>query len=254
MAIPNTPIVNAGTKYVVGLPLAKSGATTITIGAGAARDDANINDIILNATITVNGAVRGANGLDAGALANNTGYAVYLIGDSTGYRPTAGLLSLSMVSTGVALPFGYDSARRIGWVRTDGTPNILQFWQSGLNESRTYYYDVFLPVLTAGVAVAFANVALTNTVPAIASSTVICEVAFTAAAAVDIAQFLPFSSPAGGGANGVIRFGTGAAAAQNGMVAIPYTLNAGAPTILYKVTQGTDALTLNVSGFNDYLS
>ena len=121
--MPNTPIVNAGLKYANGLQLAWASDETITIAAGAARDSSNTNDIVLDASVTVSNIVSGANGLDTGSVAANTMYAVYLIGDSTGYESTAGLLSTDASSPN--LPGGYDMYRRIGWVLTDATSDNL---------------------------------------------------------------------------------------------------------------------------------
>jgi hypothetical protein len=75
---------------------------------------------LLNVTIDAAGV--GANGLDTGALANDTLYFVYLI-----YRPStatfAGLLSTS--ETAPTLPSGYTKKRLLGAVRTDGAAIFL---------------------------------------------------------------------------------------------------------------------------------
>lgn len=82
--------------------------------------------------LSINSATAGANGLDTGALAASTWYAVWVI-----YNPTtpavAGLLSLS--ATAPTLPAGYTHKARVGWARTDGTVNKypLSFKQYGKN-------------------------------------------------------------------------------------------------------------------------
>lgn len=68
-----------------------------------------------NASTTINAAVTGINGLDTGALANNTWYYVYLI--HTG-AVSAGLLSTS--ATAPTMPAGYTFKYRIGAFRTGG--------------------------------------------------------------------------------------------------------------------------------------
>jgi hypothetical protein len=72
--------------------------------------------------VTIDAAGTGANGLDSGALANDTLYYVFLI-----YRPTvatfAGLLSTS--ETAPALPSGYTRKRLLGAVRTDSSANFV---------------------------------------------------------------------------------------------------------------------------------
>lgn len=247
MTTPNSPIVNAGLLYVNGLGIAKTAAKVISLAAGAARDVTNTDDIILNALVSINGANVGANGVDVAPIVLSSFYAVYVIGDSTGYKPTAGLLSLN--ATTPSLPFDYDMYRRVGWVLTDGSANILQFWQYGTGQGRMYYYDVGISALSGGTSATYAPVSLVASVPPI-STEVLFLATFTANAATDIAHFLPFGSSA---TNGIVEFGCGAAAAQVGMVTVPSALNSGVPTIQYKLTSASDALTLLTAGFKDIL-
>lgn len=244
----NTPIVNAGLKYVNGLEIAKSAAKTLSMAAGAARDSGNTNDIVLSASVTINGAAVGANGVDIAALVASSMYAVYVIADSTKYQSTAGLLALASASA-PSLPAGYDMYRRVGWVLTDGSANILQFWQFGHGQDRTYYYDVGISELSGGSSATFAAVDLATSVPPIATN-VLLDVTYTPNGATDVAEFLPFGSSA---SNGMVRFGYGVAGAQVGMATVPCRLDSGVPKIQYKVTAG-DTLTLLVCGFQDLLS
>lgn len=263
MSIPQSPIVNAGLLYVNGLQLSAQiaiGAMTpkqITLKLGAARDSTNTNDLILGiqapngvpaiAPIVINGANVGANGVDLAVLADSSLYAVYIISDSTNYQPTAGLLSLSATSPN--LPEEYDMFRRIGWVLTDSSANILQFWQYGSDETRIYYYDVGISVLSAGAANTFTAVNLSTAVPPIATE-VLLNYTFTPTAAGDLAEFLPYSS---GATNGIVQISGGVAVAQTGMVWVPCQLTVGGvPEILYKVTN-TATLTLLVAGYKDFL-
>ena len=243
---PNSPIVNEGLLYVNGLSIAKAAAQKLTLNTGAARDGTNTDDMILSATATINGALVGANGVDVAVLANSSLYAVYVIGDSTDHKPTAGLLSLSLTPS---LPFGYDMFRRVGWSLTDGSADILQFWQYGDNESRMYYYDVGISVLSGGSSTTYAEVDLSAAVPAMPTE-VLFNVSYTANSATNKAQFLPFGSSA---TNGIVVFGYGVAAAQAGMATVPCQLDSdGEPEILYKVA-ASDSLTLLVAGYKDYL-
>lgn len=243
------PIVNAARKYVDGLELARVDDENITIAAGAARDSSNTNDITLAAAVTVNALVVGANGIDTGALANNTLYAVYVIGDSTKYQDAAGLLSAS-ASGPAAMPAGYDMYRRVGYVRTDGTADLLEFHQYGVDESRVMYYDAPISILAAGNAIADAEIDLSTFVPA-ARAVLMLDVDLTAANAVDLVELKPFGSAA---ANGLVRFGCGVAAQQVGSLSIPSALDAGVPKILYKVTDAGDAVTLLCAGYEDFLA
>jgi hypothetical protein len=239
------PIRNAGYKYVQGLELAWASASTITIADGAARDSTNVLDIQLDQAVTVNAAVNGANGLDAGALGNSLMYAVYLIGDSTKYRATAGLLSLAS-NAAPSLPFGYDAYRRVGYVVTSGAAAILDFHQYGLDEARTMYYDAPISVLAAGAAVAWAEIDLSNVVPA-QRARVMLDVDYTPALATNIAEMTAFGST-----SAMVRYGCGVAAQQRGDVVVPNALDAGVSKMLYQVVAG-DALTLLCAGYEDYL-
>lgn len=244
----NTPIVNAGIKYVNGLDIAKSAAKTLSVASGAARDSGNTNDIVLSSGVTINGAALGANGVDIAVLVASSMYAVYLIGDSTKYQSTAGLLSLASASA-PSLPAGYDMYRRIGWILTDGSANILQFWQYGKGQERMYYYDVGISELSGGSSATFAAIDLATSVPPIATE-VLFNYTFTPDGATEVAEFLPFGSSA---TNGMIQIGGGVAAAQVGMVTVPCRLDTGVPKIQYKVASG-DTLTLLTAGFVDLLS
>lgn len=248
MANPNSPIVNAGLLYVNGLGIAKTAAKVISMASGASRDSTNTNDIILNALVSINGANVGANGVDVAAIILSKFYAVYVIGDSTDYQPTAGLLSLN--ATTPSLPEGYDMYRRVGWVLTDGSANILQFWQYGSGQQRMYYYDVGISELSGGSQTgSFIGVSLAVSVPPLATE-VLFKYTFTPTGATDVAEFLPFGSTA---AAGFIEVGSGVAVAQVGMVTVPCALNAGVPTILYQVS-GTDTLSLLTAGYKDIIS
>jgi hypothetical protein len=79
-------------------------------------------------SLTLAGTSVGANGLDAGALAINTWYSLWVIWNGT---TTAGLMSLS--ATAPTLPSGYTHKARVGWIRTDASGNKypLSFVQFG---------------------------------------------------------------------------------------------------------------------------
>jgi len=247
MSNPNSPIVNAGLKYVNGLGISKTAAKIISMAAGAARDSTDTNDITLSALVSINGANVGANGVDVAAIVLSSFYAVYVIGDSTDYQPVAGLLSLS--ATTPNLPGGYDMFRRVGWVLTDGSANILQFWQYGNGEERTYYYDVGISELSGGSSTTFAAIDVATSVPPIATE-VLFDITFTPDGATEVAEFLPFGSSA---SNGIVRFGTGVAGAQVGSILVPCQLDSGVPKVLYKVASG-DTLTLLTTGYKDIIS
>ena len=77
-------------------------------------------------SLTLGTGTSGANGLDTGAIAASTWYAVWVIYNGT---TVAGMLSIS--STAPTMPSGYTYKGRIGWVRTDGSANLLRTIQYG---------------------------------------------------------------------------------------------------------------------------
>lgn len=244
---PNVPIVNAGLLYANGLELAFASDSTFTIAAGAARDSTDTNDITLSASVTVDATVNGANGLDQGALANSTQYAVFLIGDSTQYNATAGLISAS--ATAPVMPVGYDMVRRIGWIRTDGSADFLEFQQVGDGNTRKYFYDNAISVLAAGTSATFASASLAAAVPAIA--TLVYYVAtFDANVAGDQAGLRAYGSASTAGQAQLSSSVT--TAPQVAQLVCPCGLNAGAPTVQY-IVDASGSLDLAVAGFEDYL-
>lgn len=237
------PIVNAGLKYVNGLDMAWGSATTLTIGTGAARDSLNTNDIVLSTAVTINAANAGVvNGIASGALANSTMYAVYVIGDSTKYKTSGGLISTSF--TAPALPLGYDMYRLRGAVLTDGSANILLFWENGQGATRSYYYDVGISELSGGSSTSYAAVDLATSVPPIATNVMMVST-YTPNSATNVAHLLPFGSSA---TNGIVRVGGGVAAAQVSNISVPCRLDSAVPKIQYKVS-ASDTLTLLTAGY-----
>ena len=190
------PIVNAGSKYVFGLELARTDDENITIESGAARDATNVVDLAVSSQLTVDIATNGANGLDDGSAANNTFYAVWLIGDSARHEEVAGLLSTSFSDP--TLPDGYDVKRRIGAVLTDGTADLLEFHQYGSGNDRTMYYDVAIAELSNGQSATYAEVDLATSVPPVKCD-VLLLVDYTPNSATNKAHLLPFGSSATSG-------------------------------------------------------
>lgn len=187
MPTPNTPVVNAGYDNIQGLAISNNDTTPdeiVDLAAGQCRDSSDTNDIVLSAAVEIDATTNGANGLETGSLANSTLYAVYVIGDSTGYRDTAGFLSLNSNST-PTLPFGYDMYRRVGTVRTDGTADLLVFDQTGDGKERTMWYRASIATdVTAGASATFAAVDLSGSVPSTASE-LIAKCTFTPTGADD---------------------------------------------------------------------
>lgn len=97
-----------------------SHAVTIAAELLIVRDFAGSARLLAGVGATANLGLRGENGLDDGTVAANTWYSVWVIHNSSS-SVTSGLLSA--LAENPECPDGFDFKRRIGWVRTDGTPN-----------------------------------------------------------------------------------------------------------------------------------
>lgn len=116
-------------SYLAGLGLANNTTTPNTkldVAAGVCADSTNAQMLSVTAS-TIDCGTAGANGLDAGSLANNTWYHVFAIGRTDG--TTALLASTSLGSP--MMPAGYGIRRRIGSFKTDGSAHIVPFAQRG---------------------------------------------------------------------------------------------------------------------------
>lgn len=126
----NTPQVMAR-GHIAGLQLSNhtDASHDVQVTAGEARDASDTVDMVLSSAIVKQidaawAVGSAAGGLDTGAVANTTTYAVWLIKRSdTGVVDV--LFSASFSSP--TMPTNYDYKRLIGFVRTDGSANILAF-------------------------------------------------------------------------------------------------------------------------------
>lgn len=105
--------------------------TVIDIASGKARDIGDTANMILGSAMTkaLNAlwvAGTGNGGLDTGSNGSSTWYHVWLIRRSDTQMVDA-LFSTS--ATTPTMPTSYDSKRRIGAIKTDGSGNILAFYQ-----------------------------------------------------------------------------------------------------------------------------
>lgn len=113
------------TPHVSGLTITNNAATPTT------QIDIDATDAFIGTKtglvdLTLNAATTGANGIDTGALANNTWYYIFLISNGT---TVASLLSLS--ATAPTLPSGYVYFMRVGAVRTLGAATFVRILQRG---------------------------------------------------------------------------------------------------------------------------
>jgi hypothetical protein len=118
-------------------------AQTVEIGVAGTRSQVKatggLADIVWDGAISIDVTLNGAGGLDVGAIALNTAYAVYVIGDSTNALPPAGIASLNFSAP--AMPDGYDVFRRVAVISTKTlSADIREARQSGMGTDRYYVF------------------------------------------------------------------------------------------------------------------
>jgi hypothetical protein len=124
--------------------------TSLDVDANAAilTDAQGIGIRVSSVDVTIDATGTGADGLDAGSLANSTWYNVYIISNGT---TAAGLLSTS--ATAPTLPSGYTYFLRVGAIRTGGSATFLRTRQVG---NRAQYEVITssttpnLPIMASG--------------------------------------------------------------------------------------------------------
>lgn len=243
------PIKNAANKYIDGLQLSWVDANNLSLAAGSCRNSSNVNDIELDAAVNIDATIVGANGIDAGALANSSFYAVYVIADSSKYRSTAGLLSLAS-NAAPSLPYGYDMYRRVGYVLTSGAAAMLNFHQHGNDKNRKMFYDAPISVLAAGAADSRTAVSLGAAVPNNIDSPVWLRAEYTTADLTRLANVAAYGSTA----NTVQIRNQVVAVAAVSQIVVPTALNSNVVSISYNVDNAADSLSLSVQGYEDILA
>ena len=266
MAI-STPITNARQYYINGLKLSWLTGTTMSVSAGRCSNSSNVNDISVGlplnvaatqtgelpvaagtGAVTINTATNGAGGLDQGAMANDTFYAVYAIGDSFGNNPGSACISANLTSP--LLPGGYDMSFRIGFIKSSGAAAILEFRQDGCGLDRWMWYDAPIATdITAGSSSTYAAVSCVASLPAATPTMVNFYCAFTPTAADDTLVLVPGTSTST----------LGYATLSGSVGAVVVTGNLICPTdspvtdaIDYKVTGS--AVAISVSAYLDQLA
>lgn len=269
-SIQNDPIYQLPHLYISGMNISYASTTVIAIAPGQARDNNDVIDMPVSfpdannnlnpallfqnfqQPLLVNSAVNGVNGLDIGTIAASTNYAIYLIGDSRGYNLVAGLLSLTS-NAAPTLPQGYDSFRLLGFTQTDSSSHFVYstFKPQNMVGALQYINSPALTVLTGGAATTFTAMDLTtnSAIPTTTLPNIITWlfVTFTPAAAGDTVQFRPTGSTATAGL--VTITGVAAGVAQTQYVQVIAGVGSSKPEIDYKVTSGSDAVTVQVASW-----
>lgn len=243
--------------YTNGLQIANDATTpntVLTIGSGVALDSTDTFQMINNGTISINAATNGLNGLDTGSLGASKVYAVLLVSDPITLQPIGGMISLS--ATAPLMPFSYSAFKLVGYITTDASSHfLLGYWTAGEgNCRRLFMYDApQATAVTAGTSTTYANVDLTKFVPLLSTGNRPVWIAtnYSPNAAADTLKMQP------GNATGDAVTITAAVAAGTAHVTTNSLLLAQtvaistvpSPTINYKVSSGSDAVAINVAGY-----
>jgi len=236
--------------FINGLGISNNATTPNTkldIAAGSTLDSTGTFQLTSTATITINAANSGLNGLDTGTFAASKVYAVFLVADPVTLQPIGAMLSLSY--TAPLMPFGYSAFALLGFATTDSSVHFLKgYWTDTDSTTRIFMYDAPIACLTGGVATTYGTggIALTAFVPAINNLPVYIN-----------ADLIP-----GNAAGDTLKFqpgnGTGDAITITGQVTTVHItpqvlvlsqLVTGVPTINYKVTNAGDTAAAAVGGY-----
>ncbi len=145
--------------YIDGLELSIGSDANheIDVAPGVCRDEANGKFLQLASTLTVDIETTGALGLDTGSsLTANTWYHVYVIGAADNSNAPTVIASQDLTPV---YPSGYNIKRRIGSVLTNGSANLVGFFQHG------DHFFWHLPVVDSSSVPSTGGSTLTLTVP-----------------------------------------------------------------------------------------
>ena len=126
---------------------------SVTFSPGKARDSTDVDDIVLTSALTkrLDGAWTVGNnngGVDTGSDGTaNAFYYLWII-----KRSDTGVVDalFSTSATSPTMPTNYDRKQRVGWTRTDGSSNFLDWDQSATDIHEIRYETVIMDVSVTG--------------------------------------------------------------------------------------------------------
>ncbi len=268
--IQNDPIYSLPHLYISGLNISVASTTVLAIAPGQARDSSDNIDMPVGfpdlqgntapavqfqnymPPLLLNSAVNGANGLDSGSLIATMDYAIYLIGDSRGYNPVAGIISLTSNAFPL-LPLGYDSYRLLGFIQTDASAHFVASSTNPLNARNllAFYVSPAVSVLAGGNATSFTAIDMSTPIPTTTARDVIAllQVTFIPLAIGDTVQFRPTGEGTPQTAGLVTITGAAAGIAQTQYVQVISGVGSSKPEIDYKVSVSGDSVSVSVVGY-----
>ena len=238
--------------YVNGLGLSNDATTNssyqtlLDVNVGTCLDSTLTYQMQLNTAATVSSAFNGLGGLDTGTVAASTVYAVYLINDPVSANLPGVMISTSL--TGPLIPFGYSTWALIGFVATDASFHFLKgYWSNVDSSRRTFMYDApQATAVTAGHATTATAVSLAAFVPGGAKRLVYINTSYTPATAGNTLKLQPVS----GTGYPVVVTGPVTSGVFTSTSYLFDDLSTGTPEINYILANGSDAVAINVQGYD----
>lgn len=219
--------------------------TKLNVAAGSCLDSTGTFQMVNPATIVINAASTGLNGIDTGVLVLSTVYAIYLVSDPVTQQATGAMISTSL--TGPLMPFGYSAWALVGYIATDASVHFLPgYWSDNDAPRRLFLFDApQATAVTAGAATSYTGVALTKWVPAVNNILAVINTSFDPAAAGRILDMQ------GGASTGdqIIVSGQVASVVMTQQVNLLSQLVMGVPTVNYKVSNADSNVAVNVAGY-----
>lgn len=255
-------VVNYPNLYVNGCDMTWVDNTHISISSGQMRDYTNTYDIIVQQPplglvqtppLIVNFSINGIGGLDTGSIAASTWYSIYVIHDFTGFRPPVAIASLSSSLSGVMMPEGYGTGRRVGRIITNVSSQIVKFITTPFAYNIKYVQlDVPISLVSNGSSTSFTAFNVTN-LPAIP---VFLKVNYSAASAANVLAIGSFghTSNFGNAPIEIVGQVAGSTATQyfSQQIILP-VVNGNFSSCSYAVTSGSDVANILLSSWEDYV-
>lgn len=168
-------LVTALTTAFSGYPIGFHGSarpvwgssSTITISSIHERDSTNAANIDQTSTSTLSTASVGLNGLDAGTIANNTFYYLYVVTNGTTTGLMASTVNESASGSISSANYAYTYKRQLPlWLKTDGSANIYPFVVEGWGKNPTIRYELDMDYIAGTPSVPTFNTGSTNVLSA----------------------------------------------------------------------------------------
>jgi hypothetical protein len=240
-------------QYANGLRISNNSTTPNTkldIASGSILDSTGVYQLINDASITINAATNGLNGLDTGTFAASKVYAVYLVADPVTQQDIGAVISLASSAVPL-LPFGYSAYAKVGYIVSDASVHfLLGYWTAGNDSRRSFVFDApQATAVTAGNATSYTAVSLLAWVPPVEDTPVSIAYAFTPGAASRVLNITPGNATG----NALTVTGQVTSVVVSANASIFARVTTAVPEVDYKVTNSGDAVAINVAGYDFFL-